>query len=163
MTVETDSGVESFIYNCNGENEVLQEYEANTRFFIRYSAVFVNTIERQCIRVNQHRVYYYHDCPATVFRLTNLPTTDSRILVPYASCVDNSESSSAVVFGCSMSEWVQVSAAMCQCSAGFKPNDNLTACEGELYVDMYVYSCKILQVSACNISTMYHALMHFCG
>ena len=88
------------------------------------------------LTVNRYRVYYYEDCPATVLHLTNLPTTDSEIIIPNAQCVDNSGSSSPVAFGCNRSEWVQVFTAMCQCFAGYEPNDNLTACEGKFYVDM---------------------------
>ena len=50
VTVETESDVESFTYNCNSdESEVLHEYEANTRFVLRYSALFSGAVERQCI------------------------------------------------------------------------------------------------------------------
>ena len=136
VTVETDSEMESFIYNCNGENEVLREYEAKTRFVLRYSAIFSGGIERQCITINRYRVYYYRECPAIVFNLTNLPLTDSGIVIPNAECVNNSGSSSPVMIGCSMSEWEQNSSAMCECFAGFEPNNNLTACEGKFNVDM---------------------------
>ena len=137
VTVETDndmeSSSESFTYNCSSdENEVLQEYETNTRFDLRYSVTFSGTSERQCVRINRYRVYYYQDCPAIVLNLTNLTSTDSGILNTSGQCVDNSESSSLVAFGCNMSEWVQVSPAMCECSAGFEPNADLTACTGKL-------------------------------
>lgn len=138
MTVETDSEMESFIYSCSGENEVLREYEAKTRFVLRYSATFSGEVDRECITINRYRVYYYRECPAIVFNLTNLPTTDSGIIAN-ATCVNNSGSSSTVVFGCNMSEWEQESAsALCECFAGYEPNNDLTACEGKFYVDTYV-------------------------
>ena len=140
VTVETDSEMESFTYNCSSDEiQVLQEYETNTRFVLRYFAMFSNTVERQCITINRYRVYYYDDCPAIVLNLTNLSTTESGFLFNNAQCVDNSGSSSPVVFGCNMSEWEQVSPAMCECFAGFEPNNNLTACEGKLYMYMYMY------------------------
>lgn len=129
--------VESVEYSCNETEQTrLFSYPPSDRYVI-YAAVFGNSTEEQFINITRYRVYYYTNCPAIVFNLAEYPSSIPGLFpVNPTRCVANAEAAdlSLLQAGCSdVSEWEQVSAGICQCSAGFEPNDNLTACGGELY------------------------------
>ena len=89
----------------------------------------------QCLTIDGYRIWQYQDCPATVFQLANYQQTDPGIgPVDSTGCVANAQSDGTARAGCSGdSVWgtVVCDSAPCNCLAGFTPNNDLTACEGQ--------------------------------
>lgn len=126
---------DSMDYDCDGSVQT-EDFTQNQDFRnVSYIATFDNTSSAvQCVTIQSYRIWQYQDCPATVFQLANYEQTDPGIgPVISMGCVENAETADPARAGCSdEAVWESVDGGTCLCSAGFTPNDNLTACLREL-------------------------------
>ena len=117
------SSIEPFTYtNENDDNYGYPQFEA----------IFGDTTnDTRCITIERVRVYQYQDCTDDVFNLTIYTPIDPGVGISNGTCVANAVADSTPQAACSdFSEWDLVPGSnICECSSGFEPNDDITACD----------------------------------